>query len=98
MATRNKLLLQAALHAFLGNRSRALGSGGLSPVSHFATKGNGRLSRLMADLLVMQLGGERFSWGSTSLSDAGTVRARYIDAWKAADNRGIGLLLEFARS
>jgi Fic-DOC domain mobile mystery protein B len=65
---------------------------------HPFPNGNGRLSRLMADLLVMQLGGERFSWGSASLTDAGTVRIRYIDALKTADNHDIGQLLEFARS
>jgi Fic-DOC domain mobile mystery protein B len=65
---------------------------------HPFPNGNGRLSRLMADLLAMQLGRKRFSWGSASLSDAGTVRTRYINALKAADNRDIGLLLEFARS
>ena len=65
---------------------------------HPFPNGNGRLSRLMADLLVMQLGGERFSWGSASLTDADTVRIRYIDALKTADNHDIGQLLEFARS
>ena len=60
--------------------------------------GNGRLSRLMADLLVMNLGGKRFSWGSANLKDTGTVRQRYIDAVKAADNHDIAPLLRFARS
>lgn len=65
---------------------------------HPFPNGNGRHSRLMADLLVMQLGRERFTWGSVNLQDAGEVRRRYIDALKAADNHDIGPLLAFARS
>jgi Fic-DOC domain mobile mystery protein B len=65
---------------------------------HPFPNGNGRHSRLMADLLVMQLGGERFSWGSANLQDAGEVRRRYIDALQAADNHDMAPLLAFARS
>jgi len=66
---------------------------------HPFPNGNGRHSRLMADLLVMQLGRERFSWGSASrLHDAGALRRRYITALQAADNHDIGPLLAFARS
>ena len=65
---------------------------------HPFANGNGRHARLMADLLVMRLGGERFSWGSANLEDAGAVRQRYIAALQAADNRDVGPLLAFARS
>ncbi|HXM44410.1 MAG TPA: mobile mystery protein B [Bryobacteraceae bacterium] len=65
---------------------------------HPFPNGNGRLSRLMADLLVIRLGGERFSWGSASMRGAGGVRQRYIAALRAADNHDIGLLLAFART
>lgn len=65
---------------------------------HPFPNGNGRHARLMADLLVMRLGGERFSWGSTGLQEAGALRQRYIAALKAADNHDIGPLLAFARS
>ena len=65
---------------------------------HSFPNGNGRHARLMADLLVMRLGGERFSWGSANLQDAGTVRQRYIAALRAADDQDIGPLLAFARS
>lgn len=65
---------------------------------HAFPNGNGRRARLIADLLVMQLGGERFSWGSVNLQNAGEVRKRYIEALKAADNHDIGPLLAFARS
>ena len=60
--------------------------------------GNGRHSRLVADLLVMQLGGERFTWGSATLHDANDVRRRYIDALHATDQHDLAPLLAFARS
>jgi len=65
---------------------------------HPFPNGNGRHSRLMADLLVMRLGNERFSWGSANLQTAGDLRERYIAALKAADQHDIGPLLAFARS
>lgn len=65
---------------------------------HPFPNGNGRHARLMADLLVMSLGGGRFSWGSANLQDAGEVRHRYVTALRAADNHDIGPLLGFARS
>jgi Fic-DOC domain mobile mystery protein B len=65
---------------------------------HPFPNGNGRHARLMADLLIMRLGGERFSWGSANLQAAGDVRGLYIAALKAADNHDIGPLLTFARS
>ncbi len=65
---------------------------------HPFPNGNGRHARLMADLLVMRLGGERFSWGSADLQNAGDVRARYIAALQAADNHDIAPLLAFVRS
>jgi Fic-DOC domain mobile mystery protein B len=65
---------------------------------HPFPNGNGRHARLMADLLVMSLGQERFSWGSANLQDAGAMRGRYTTALQAADNHEIGPLLAFARS
>jgi Fic-DOC domain mobile mystery protein B len=65
---------------------------------HAFPNGNGRHARLTADLLVMRLGGERFSWGSANLQDAGAVRHRYIAALQAADNHDIGPPLAFAQS
>jgi len=64
---------------------------------HPFPNGNGRHARLMADLLVMRLGGERFSWGKGSLRDAGNIRKRYIASLRAADRHEIGPLLVFAR-
>jgi Fic-DOC domain mobile mystery protein B len=65
---------------------------------HPFPNGNGRHSRLMADLLVMHLGRERFTWGSANLQNAGGVRTRYIEALKTADNHDIAPLLAFVRS
>ena len=65
---------------------------------HPFANGNGRHARLMADLLVMQSGGVRLTWGSANLQQAGDVRQRYIESLKAADERDMGPLLAFARS
>lgn len=65
---------------------------------HPFPNGNGRHARLMADLLVMRLGGERFSWGSADWQNAGDLRTRYIAALQAVDNHDIAPLLAFARS
>jgi len=65
---------------------------------HCFPNGNGRHSRLAADLLVTELGGMRFSWGSESLDSPGDVRSRYIDALHKADDNDFGALLSFARS
>lgn len=65
---------------------------------HPFPNGNGRHSRLMADLLVMSLGGERFTWGDKNLQQPGELRRRYIEALQAADNHDYVLLLRFARS
>lgn len=65
---------------------------------HPFPNGNGRTTRLMADLLAVRLGGDPFTWGSVSLTDAGETRTQYIAALRAADNHDIKPLLEFARS
>lgn len=65
---------------------------------HPFANGNGRHARLVADLLVMQQGGERFSWGRGSLYSAGELRRRYIAALHAADRHDLARLAAFARS
>lgn len=65
---------------------------------HPFANGNGRHARLAADLLVVRLGGERFTWGSASLVNASDTRAAYVAALRAADSHDIGPLLCFARS
>ena len=65
---------------------------------HPFPNGNGRHTRLMADLLIEKLGGELFSWGAGELGDTGPLRERYIAALRTADGHDIGPLLTFARS
>lgn len=65
---------------------------------HPFPNGNGRFSRTMADLLLVQNGGERFTWGAGDLVVEGDVRKRYIQALQAADRRDYAPLLEFVRS
>jgi Fic-DOC domain mobile mystery protein B len=65
---------------------------------HPFPNGNGRLSRLAADLLIVQLGGERFTWGRGDLIAIAELRQRYVNALRAADGQVIGPLADFARS
>jgi Fic-DOC domain mobile mystery protein B len=65
---------------------------------HPFPNGNGRWSRLAADLLIVRSGGDRFSWGRTNLQTASGVRQAYIEALRAADRHDPSLLIVFARS
>lgn len=65
---------------------------------HPFPNGNGRFSRLAADLLARQLGQDLFTWGRTNLAEPNKTRRRYIDALQAADRHDIEPLLQFARS
>lgn len=66
---------------------------------HCFPNGNGRHSRLMADIIVEQLfEREHFSWGAGNLSAAGEVRSAYLNAIRAADGGDYRLLSVFARS
>ncbi len=65
---------------------------------HPFPNGNGRHSRLAADLLLIALGQPRFTWGRTNLVDAGATRQQYVAALRAADNHDLGPLLAFVRS
>jgi Fic-DOC domain mobile mystery protein B len=65
---------------------------------HPFPNGNGRWSRLAADLLITEQGGRRFSWGGGNLQRAGGARDTYIAALKAADNHDLAPLIAFAGS
>jgi Fic-DOC domain mobile mystery protein B len=67
-------------------------------VVHPFPNGNGRWSRLAADLLIVAQGGARFTWGRANLQVAGNVRRVYLDALRAADNHDMTPLVRFARS
>lgn len=65
---------------------------------HPFANGNGRLSRTAADLLLVQHGAARFTWGIGNLVVDGEVRQRYLAALRAADGRDYTPLLAFVRS
>jgi Fic-DOC domain mobile mystery protein B len=54
---------------------------------HPFPNGNGRISRIMADLVLVSLGQPRFSWGQENLDKESEVRINYLDALRAADKR-----------
>ncbi len=69
---------------------------------HLFPNGNGRHSRLMADLILETIfHKEPFTWGSLTYSDPSELRRAYIEAIQAADRAGqweYSLLLGFVRS
>jgi Fic-DOC domain mobile mystery protein B len=66
---------------------------------HPFPNGNGRHGRIAANLLVVALGGEEFSWGSGQEVTTDALRKQYLDALRHADNAGdFAPLLLFARS
>ena len=65
---------------------------------HCFPNGNGRHSRLMADIMIGKLFRlPVFSWGAASLVSPDATRIRYLAAFKAADKGDIAPLLRFAR-
>ena len=65
---------------------------------HPYPNGNGRFSRMVGDLLAIELGRLRFSWGQTNLVNPSETRKAYIAALKAADAEDFEPLIAFARS
>lgn len=66
---------------------------------HCFPNGNGRHSRLMADIIIEKLYKQPvFSWGAANLFSDDDIRAAYLKAVKAADQGDYNLLLVFARS
>ncbi len=65
---------------------------------HPFANGNGRFSRTIADLLLVQNGAERFTWGAADLMAEGEARKAYLQALRAADAKDHGPLLAFVRS
>jgi len=65
---------------------------------HPFANGNGRHSRLAADLLAIGLGQAPFTWGRRDLTVAGDNRTHYIATLRAADQHDVAPLLAFMRS
>ncbi|MCB0761103.1 MAG: mobile mystery protein B [Flavobacteriales bacterium] len=65
---------------------------------HCFPNGNGRHSRLLADIIIQKVfGGEVFSWGATNLYHADDSRTQYIAAMRLADKGDFGPLMAFSR-
>ncbi len=66
---------------------------------HLFPNGNGRHSRLIADVLLMELLNQKpFTWGNGNLTDATLTRQRYISALRKADHNDYAELAAFVRS
>lgn len=65
---------------------------------HPYPNGNGRHSRLAADLLLESLGEKPFTWGAASGADKQTIRHQYKQALEAADAHDYTLLFTLVRS
>ncbi|MEO6852203.1 MAG: mobile mystery protein B [Mucilaginibacter sp.] len=68
-------------------------------VIHCFANGNGRHSRLMADVIIEKIfGKEAFGWASNNLVSVGQNRANYLNALRSADQNDYADLIEFAKS
>lgn len=66
---------------------------------HPFPNGNGRATRLMADLYLTSIGVDSFSWGSAALEDDGATRERYLTTLvEALRSDDFAALIAFARS
>lgn len=66
---------------------------------HCFPNGNGRHSRMMADIMMESIfGNEIFSWHQSNVVKANETRKQYIKALKEADNGNINPLIEFAKN
>jgi Fic-DOC domain mobile mystery protein B len=66
---------------------------------HCFSNGNGRHSRLIADIIIEKIfGQEVFTWGSQSLIRSSDMRATYLNALREADKGSYINLIAFARS
>ena len=62
---------------------------------HPFPNGNGRVSRLMADIVLEKLEGKKLYWGNTNLVNVSEVRSNYIAALRKADAGDYTDLLSF---
>lgn len=102
IATQSRLLLDDATfwhtHAVFGHDELAARIHCRLVSIHPFQNGNGRCTRMMADLYLTSIGAEPFTWGGASLDVDGSGRATYIAALiKAADTGEYADLIRFAR-
>ncbi len=65
---------------------------------HCFPNGNGRHSRMMADIIIEFIfGGKFFSWHQSNIVKVNDIRKEYIAALRKADNGDINPLIEFAK-
>lgn len=62
---------------------------------HPFPNGNGRIARLLADLLSRQIKGTPLFWGSSNLVEISATRSRYIEALRKADTGDYSALIAF---
>jgi Fic-DOC domain mobile mystery protein B len=66
---------------------------------HCFPNGNGRHSRLMADIIIESIfGKEIFSWHQSNMAKSEETRKEYINSLREADNGNIKPLMEFAKN
>ena len=66
---------------------------------HCFPNGNGRHSRLMADVIINHIFEKKvFTWSRSNIVKKGESRTHYLSALKEADNGNIQPLIEFANS
>lgn len=66
---------------------------------HCFPNGNGRHSRMMADIIIEFIfGKEIFTWHQSNMVKGGETRKKYIATLRAADNGNIMPLIEFAKN
>lgn len=65
---------------------------------HPFPNGNGRLARIVTDLLLVSHKHKAFSWGKNSPHSKEDIRKQYITALKAADKSDYSLLINFVRT
>jgi Fic-DOC domain mobile mystery protein B len=65
---------------------------------HCFSNGNGRHSRIMADIIIESVFGKNvFIWHNSNMAKPDETRKKYIEALIEADNGNINPLIEFAR-
>ena len=66
---------------------------------HCFPNGNGRHSRMMADIIIESIfGKDIFTWHKSNMIKENEVRKNYIKALKEADNGNVNPLIEFAQN